>query len=201
MAKNTYLPDRKTRITSASRPLPYPSRTIAFMPTNVIAEPQRLPALSKLGLSPALLQMASGQLPHPALGSCTSGLPYYLYRGTAAPAGPQVIPLWDLGDQVIAVRTKPGGLEYIRLSIEASDDVEQLATTEQGFWATQFDFMYELDMEIETLHSIAQAVGYRFLQLQLDSRAAVEAQLHSSHRHTQWLLELVASIDATQLTS
>lgn len=168
------------------------------MPSNVIEESRRTPALSQLGLSPALLQMASGQYPHPALASCSSGTPYYLYHGAEAPAGPQVLPLWDIGDQVIAVRAQASGLEYICFSIEAPDDVERLATTEQGFWATQFDFMYELDLEIEILHAIAQAVGYRFLQMQLDSRTAVEDQLASSLRHEMWLSELVASIDATQ---
>lgn len=58
--------------------------------------------------------------------------------------------------------------------------------------------MYELDMEIETLHAVAQAVGYRFLQMQLDRREAVESQLGSSSRHSAWLCELVASIDATR---
>lgn len=168
------------------------------MPSNVIEESRRIPALSQLGLSPALLQMASGQFPHPELASCSSGPPYYLYRGALAPAGPQVLPLWDIGDQVIAVRAHASGLEYICFSIEAPDEVERLATTEQGFWATQFDFMYELDMEIETLHAVAQAVGYRFLQMQLDSRAAMEAQLTPSLRHDAWLPELVASIDAAQ---
>lgn len=168
------------------------------MPSNVIEQSQRIPALSRFGLSPALLQMASGKLPHPALASCSSGPPYYLYRGAAAPVGPQVLPLWDIGDQVIAVRAHASGLEYICFSIEAPDEVEQLATTEQGFWATQFDFMYELDMEIETLHAIAEAVGYRFLQRQLESRTAVESELVSSSRHDAWLSELVASIDATR---
>lgn len=186
----------------ASRPprcqFHYPPRIIAVMPSNVIEESQRIPALGKLGLSPALLQMAAGQFPHPALASCSSGPPYYLYRGAAAPVGPQLLPLWDIGDQMIAVRAHASGLDYICFSIETPDDVEQLATTEQGFWATQFDFMYELDMEIETLHAIARAVGYRFLQMQLDSRTAVESQLVSSSRHDAWLSGLVASIDATR---
>ncbi|WP_157754024.1 hypothetical protein [Lysobacter capsici] len=179
-------------------PFLYPPRIIAAMPSNVIEESRRLPALSQLGVSPALLQMASGQLPHPALVSCSSGAPYYLYHGAEAPDGPQVLPLWDIGDQVIAIRAQASGLEYICFSIEAPDEVEQLATTEQGFWATQFDFMYELDMEIETLHAVAQAVGYRFLQMQLDSREAVESQLGSPSRHSAWLCELVAAIDATR---
>lgn len=178
----------------------YPTRIIAAMPSNVIDESKLISALSKLGVSPALLQMAAGQFPHPALASCSSGPPYYLYHGAEAPEGPQVLPLWDIGDQVIAIRAQASDLEYICFSIEAPDEVEQLATTEQGFWATQFDFMYELDMEIETLHAIAQAVGYRFLRMQLDSRAAMEDQLDSSHRHGQWLSALVASIDATQMS-
>lgn len=168
------------------------------MPANVIEESNRMAALGQLGLSPALLQMASGQFPHPALASCSSGSAYYLYHGASAPDGPQVLALWDIGDQVIAVRTRANGLEYICFSIEAPDEVEPLAMTEQGFWATQFDFMYELDMEIETLHAIADTVGYRFLQMQLDSRTAVESQLASSSGHGAWLSELVASIDATQ---
>ena len=167
------------------------------MPANVVEESRRIAALGQLGLSPALLQMASGQFPYPALASCSSGPPYYLYHGAEAPDGPQVLPLWDIGDQVIAVRAQASGLEYICFSIETPGEVEQLATTEQTFWATQFDFMYELDIEIEALHAIARAVGYRFLQMQLDSRDAVESQLVSSSRHGEWLSELVASIDAT----
>lgn len=166
------------------------------MPEPVISEDQRLRRLGELGFSAPLQRMAAGHPPHPALACCRSGPPWYAYHGARLPEGPPLIPLWDLDDRAIAVRAHADGPEFIRFSIEAPDRIDRLARTEPGFWATQFDFMYELDLPIETLFDIARALDYRYLPLQLDSRSAAEEQLDSLPRHRAWLCALVASIDA-----
>ncbi|MDC0716512.1 hypothetical protein [Nannocystis bainbridge] len=162
----------------------------------VIAEPDRLPALRRLGLSPALLRLAAGQAPHPALARCLSGPPFYLYRGAHSPPGSPLVPLWDLHDQALAVRAATDALEFLRFSIEAPAHPEHLARTEAGFWATQFDALYELDLDLDALHAAAQAVGYRHLALQLGARDAYERE---DAAHPAWLSGLVARIDALQV--
>jgi len=90
---------------------------------------------------------------------------------------------------------RPDGLEFIDFDIEAPDGFEATARTEQGFWATRFDFLYELDASIDDLQRAATLVGFRFLDRHLASREAAEERLNTFGEHRSWLRELVAGID------
>ncbi|MDN6887285.1 hypothetical protein QMO14_27280 [Variovorax sp. CAN2819] len=161
----------------------------------VIAEHLRIAELQRLGASASLLQMAAGQCLHEAFrGSCL-GPPWYSYHGARAPEGPTLVPLWDHGSRVCGLRETERGLEFIEFSIEDPSGLERLAGTEQGFWATRVDFLYECDLADEVLRSAAERVGFRFLERYLRSREAAEEQLGSFGAHRAWLRELVAGID------
>jgi len=161
----------------------------------VVAEHLRISELQRLGASASLLQLAAGQCLHEAFrGSCL-GPPWYSYHGAGAPEGPMLVPLWDHGSRVCGLRATEGGSEFIEFSIEDPSGFERLAVTEQGFWTTRFDFLYERDLADEVLHSAAELVGFRFLERYLRSREAAEEQLGSFGAHRAWLRELVAGID------
>jgi len=165
----------------------------------IAPQDRRIDLLRALRVSAPMLRMAEGALPHDALRACCSGPPYYAYHGARAPAGAEFIPLWDHGDTVFGVRGLDDGLEFVRYSIETPDDCERIATTEQGFWAAQFDAVYELDCSIEAMEQAAAAVGYRFLSQQLEAREAYEDEPGGYDGHARWLRELVAQIDASQV--
>ncbi|MET3182261.1 UNVERIFIED_ORG: hypothetical protein ABIC43_005436 [Variovorax guangxiensis] len=161
----------------------------------VIGEHLRMPELQRLGLSAPLMQLAAGQCIHEAFrGSCL-GPPFYAYRGAGVPEGPTLVPLWDHGSRVCGLRETAGGLEFIEFSIEDPAGFERVAGTEQGFWATRFDFLYECELPDETLREAAARVGFRFLERHLAQREAAEEQLGSFSGHRAWLRELVAGID------
>ena len=74
-------------------------------------------------------------------------------------------------------------------------NAEALARTEQGFWATQFDFLYECEGSVEELRAAASAVGFRYLDRHLSAREAAGSRLATFEGHAAWLRELVAGID------
>ncbi len=168
---------------------------------NVVAESERLARLRALPLSPALLAMAEGRLPHPQLWRCQTGTPLYVYRGAEVPAGPVLIPLWDWNDWALGVRERPDGLEFVRFGIERPDEVECLARTEAGLWARLFDALYEDDLEFDELEAIAGAVEYRDWPLQLQSREAAEPDWADGSSHSHWLQAWTAAIDARAATA
>jgi hypothetical protein len=90
---------------------------------------------------------------------------------------------------------RPDGLEFIAFSIEAGDAYTRLAWTEQGFWATRFDFFYECDTPLDGLREAAAAVGFQFLERHLAARQAAGSRLATFEAHQAWLRELVAGID------
>lgn len=103
--------------------------------------------------------------------------------------------MWDCGDTVVGVWERPDDLEFIRFSIEDHDEYRVLARTEQGLWATQFDFFYECDTSVEQLREAAATVGFRFLDRHLAAREAVADRLATFEAHYAWLNEFVAKID------
>jgi len=161
----------------------------------VIARAQRMAELQRLGLSAPLMRLADGECVHEAFRASCLGPAFYVYHGADAPAGPPLIPLWDSGDTVSGVWEKSDGLEFIEFSIEMPDEFEKIARTEQGFWATRFDFLYECDLPDEELQRAAASVGFRFLDRHLASREAAEERLDTFKGHRAWLRELVESID------
>lgn len=162
----------------------------------VVAESERLSRLRALPLSPALLAMAAGRLPHPALWRCRSGDPFYLYRGAGVPGAAELIPLWDWHGWALGVRERRDGLEFLRFSVEAPDPPECLARTEPGLWARLFDALYEDDLELDELAAIAEAVAYRHWPLQLRRREDAEPRFGDGMEHSRWLQEWVAAVDA-----
>ncbi|WP_295982748.1 hypothetical protein [uncultured Variovorax sp.] len=161
----------------------------------VIDEHLRMPELQRLGMSAQSMQLAAGQCLHEAFRGFCLGPPFYVYHGANVPGGPTLVPLWEHGSRVCGVRQSQGGPEFIEFSIEDPAGFERLAATEQGFWATRFDFLYECDLADEALRSAAARVGFRFLDRYLRSREAAEEHLGGFGAHRAWLRELVAGID------
>jgi hypothetical protein len=84
-------------------------------------------------------------------------------------------------------------LEFIRFSFGFPEEYEVLARTEQGFWATQFDFLYECDAPLDELHEAASIVGFRFLDHLI--LACEKTNLDTFELHRTWLRNLVLGID------
>jgi hypothetical protein len=162
-----------------------------------VPEDQRVAALRRLGASAPLIRLACGECVHEQFRDTCLGPPHFVYHGAGAPDGPPLVPLWDcnLNDAVVGVWEQPGGPEFIEFSIEADEECTPLARTEQGLWATQFDFYYECDAPVERLQEAAAAVRYRFLDRHLAARAAADGRLGTFEAHRAWLLEFVAGID------
>lgn len=161
----------------------------------VVPEDQRITELRRLGASEPLVRLSSGEAVHEMFRYGCLGPPYYVYHMAPTPTGPPLVPLWDCNDTVVGVWEQPDGPEFIEFSIEDDDEYTPLARTEQGFWATQFDFFYECDVPLEELREAAAAVGYRFLDQHLAAREVGASQLSTFEGHQTWLRELVAGID------
>src|SRR5437660_2567633 len=116
-----------------------------------VAEDQRIAELRRLGASEPLVRLSSGDCVHPMFRNSCLGPPYYVYHGAGTPDGPPLVALWDCNDTVVGVWERPDGPEFIDFSIEADDEYRSLARSEQGFWATQFDFYYECEVPDQEL--------------------------------------------------
>ena len=162
-----------------------------------VPEDQRINELRRLGASEPLIRLSSGEVVHELFRYSCLGPPHYVYHGAGTPFGPPLIPLWDCNDTVVGVWECADGPEFIEFSIEAEDEdaYTALARTEQGFWATQFDFYYESDIPDEELRKAAAAVGFRFLDRLVAAREAAGDRLGTFEGHQAWLGELVAGID------
>jgi hypothetical protein len=161
----------------------------------VIASKLRIEKLKQLRLSEPIIAMASNEQVNIQFSYYQSAPPFYVYAGAHVPDGPLVIPLWDEGDTVIAVWEKMGALEFIKFSIEQPEYYSILSSTEQGFWAHQFDFLYEADLEIDVLEEIAYVVSFKYLSFYLTEREKVEGTLGTYDVHQQWLKSIVKQID------
>lgn len=162
---------------------------------STVPESQRIAALRRLGVSEPLIRLSSGECVHPTFRNSCLGPPYYVYHGAGVPGDPPLVPLWDHGDTVVGLRERADGPEFVEFSIEGDIEARQLARTEQGFWATRFDFLYEAEVPDAELREAADAVGFRFLERHLASREAALGRLGAFEGHAAWLRELVAAID------
>lgn len=160
-----------------------------------IAENKRISELRRLGVSEAIIKLASGDCLHELFRHRCLGPPHYVYHGAGTPDGPPMVPLWDSGDTVTAIWERGKGIEFIEFSIESHNEYTLIARTEQGFWTAQFDFFYECEASLAELHEGASRVGFRFLDRHLESRVAAEDGLRTFEDHKAWLRDLVASID------
>lgn len=161
-----------------------------------VVEHERVAALRRLGLSEPLIRLSCGDLVHPEFEFNCLGPPYYVYHDAVTPAGPPLIPLWDHNDTVVGVWEQPDGPEFIEFNIEAEDEVWPQGRTEQGFWATRFDFLYESEVGDEDLREAAAVVGFHFLDRLVASREAFEGGLGTFEDHEKWLRAFVVEIDA-----
>lgn len=160
-----------------------------------VPENQRVAELQRLGVSDALVRLSRGEAIHEAFRHNCLGPPYYVYHSAGTPEGPPLVALWDRQDTVIGLWRRPDGLEFVEFSIEVDDEFTSLARTEQGFWATQIDLLYECEKPLEELEEAAAAVGFRFLERHMKARRANESMLGTFETHRTWLRRLVASID------
>lgn len=161
----------------------------------VVAEALRVSMLQRLGVSEPLVRLATGECIHEVFRTFCLGPPLYAYRGARAPEGPTWVPLWDRDSRVTGLRAHPEGLEFIEFSVEDPRAFDRIAGTEQGFWATRFDALYENDVPESVLHDAARLVGFRYLDQHLAAREEAEDQLHTFSDHRVWLQDLVAQID------
>jgi hypothetical protein len=162
----------------------------------VVPEHERIATLRAWGISEPLIRLSCGEVVHEQFRVSCLGPPWHIYHGSvASPNGPPLAALWELSDQVFGVWRRGGGLEFIRYGFEGPNDFEILANTEQGFWAAQFDFLYECDAPLDELRTAAVVVGFRFVERHLSSRAAADSRLGTFEAHRAWLRELVAGID------
>jgi hypothetical protein len=146
-------------------------------------------------MSEPLIRLASGDCVHELFRHYCLGPPYYVYNMAGTPDGPPLTALWDYNDTVVGVWERPDGPEFIEFSIEADDEYTPLARTEQGFWITQFDFLYECETPLEELREAAAAVGFQFLDPHLVAREGAKSRLGTFEGHQSWLRELVAEFD------
>jgi hypothetical protein len=160
-----------------------------------VPEDQRIAALRRLGASEPLIRLASGECIHPTFRHSCLGPPYFVYHGASVPDGPPLVPLWDHDDTVVGVWERADGSEFVEFNIEADGEVWPLARTEQGFWATRFDFLYESEVPDEELREAAAAVGFRFFARLVASRESAAGRLGTFELHEAWRQQFVAVVD------
>jgi hypothetical protein len=160
----------------------------------VVPEDRREATLREWGVSEPLIRLSSGDILHPLFRDSHEGPPWYVYHGeVGVPKGPAFAPLWEFCERATGIRKRRGGLEFIRYSFGSPEEYTVRARTEQGFWATVFDFLYESDAPLDALQSAADVVGFRFLGRLLAVRG--EAELGTFESHGAYLRKLVVGID------
>ncbi|MBN9524003.1 hypothetical protein J0H58_36750 [bacterium] len=162
-----------------------------------VPESERVAILREWGVSEPLIRLSCGEVLHEQFNDCCLGPPWYVYHGSLQT--PEVAPLavlWEWCDKVTGVWHRSGRLEFIEYGFGGAEEFEVVARTEQGFWADQFDFLYECDGPLEELRAAAAAVGFRFLERHLSAREAAGAVLGTYEGHQAWLRALIATIDA-----
>jgi len=161
----------------------------------VVAETLQMATLQQLGASAPLVQLAVGECLHEVFRTVCLGPPFLAYHGARTPDGHPWVPLWDRSSRVTGLRAHPGGLEFVEFSVEDPRAFERIALTEQGFWVTRFDVLYENDVPESVLQEAARRVGFRYLDQHLAAREEAEERLSTFSDHRLWLQGLVAGID------
>jgi hypothetical protein len=90
--------------------------------------------------------------------------------------------LWECSETVTGVWRRGGGLEFLKFSFGEPERYRVLAHSEQGFWTTVFDFLYEGNTTLEVLRAAAAVVGFRFLDRLLLAREQTELGTFEAHR-------------------
>lgn len=152
----------------SSRPAGCYARPVATVP-----EAQRAAALQRLTLSPALREMALGLYLPPLFEFRVQRVTKLYVAGDrpligAGPAEIPVVPLWESGTTVLAVRQEADYLVFFTFSLEdPACRAQDLAQTEQGLWAALFVEAYEDEHSDEALEVTAAEVGFRYWPLVL----------------------------------
>jgi hypothetical protein len=125
----------------------------------------RIAALRELNVSQAVIEQSSGNLIHP-LFEFRCQPPFYPYHGAAAPAGLEIVPIWESGDAITAICRPPSRPMFIRFDIELVDAYEEIASTEQGMLANLFVGLIEDndELDLDGFTDAALAIGFRYLE-------------------------------------
>ena len=169
-------------------------RLKVFMP--VVAEHERKELLRRFGISDRVVEQSTDSSRHTLLDyRCKT--PWYPYNGAGCPEGLPVVPIWECGDIITAVRGYPDGLEFIRYGIEWPDECERIAVTEQGMLAHLFvDLIEDNDeFQVDDFMDVADSIGFRFLATVFARYNAVPHD--TSQDHSMFLASLASVIDDT----
>lgn len=126
----------------------------------------RITELSRLGFSQPILELSSGRKPHSIFDDVCND-PFYIYEGGTTPFEMEVIPIWENGMVLTAAIEKPNGTEIVEYNLEAPEEYEIIAYSEQGLWANLFaSFVDGWSREESSLNDIEEASQIvRFLLL------------------------------------
>lgn len=161
----------------------------------VVREEHRIEELQKLGLSESLIRLSEGKIPDETF-QYRCKTPFYAYHGSRLPDGEIIVPLWDCGDFVTAVRGPTADkLEFIRFGIEYVDEFQIIARTEQGLLAHLLVELFEDNDEWtpREFEVPANLVGFRYMSTLV---AEYNSSDHSTpERHGEFVRRLVSAID------
>lgn len=154
----------------------------------VVPKDTRLSQLRALGVAEQLIEVAAGTRTHPWLWYRCLAPPELCYLGGALPpVGPPFIPLWESrGGSVTGVWSLLDGCEFLRFNVEAPEEPDFLARTEQGLWATLFVGLY--------FRPLADLLGFAHLDRVLDHYEATDHETFAAHHDS--MKTLVAAVDA-----
>jgi hypothetical protein len=151
--------------------------------------------LAELGLSPALLDLASERWPHRAFEfPCGHVYRCYAVPDEYWPEG--FIPLWECTEEVVGIRKTPTGSEFLAWDLESPDSPERLARSEQGLFLWLFSYLIEYEewenevAAMERLRAAAAAVGFRYFDriYEFACRHGQELNYRESVRAEAWAI-------------
>jgi hypothetical protein len=161
----------------------------------VVPEENRIKELQRLGLSESLILLSEGKILDEMF-EYRCKTPFYVYHGSRLPEGELIVPLWDCGDVVTALRGPSADeLEFIRFGIEHVDEFQVIARTEQGLLAHLFVELLEDNDEWtpREFDESANLVGFRYMSTLVTEYNSSD---HStSERHGEFVRRLVSAID------
>jgi len=126
-------------------------------------------------------------------------LPFCYHSGAAGASIPadwdsgelHVIPLWESGGTLTAIRIAGNSPEFIQFGFEDPNSVEVLAYSAQGVLAYLLYFLLESadDDEVHGIQQLSEEVGYRHFR----ELAALHCE-YSARPGYDWLLEFSRSL-------
>ena len=121
---------------------------------------------------------------------------HYTYEHDTLPNGITV--LWECTYGIVGIRSKGQGLEYVEFDIETPDEIEIIATSEQGLFFWLFSYLIEdqdWDDEIESLKLLrngANTVGFSLLEEVLTFQEQYGANIDYGQRLLERSQEILA---------